>query len=217
MGEIWFVRHGQASYGSTNYDRLSPLGHQQAEWLGAHLSASGQAFDQVVCGSLRRHRETLDGIRKSLPTPGFTVDTRLNEMSYFALETAFLAETGDPHPTSPDEGARLFRKVIAAWVNGQVPAPPETFAAFRGRVLSALSEHARDGLRVLVVSSGGPKGILMQHVLNLGQNEMTETILSVYNASVSRFSVSGDRLSLLSFNDLAHLDRPDRRHAWTFI
>jgi broad specificity phosphatase PhoE len=30
MGQIYLVRHGQASFGSANYDQLSELGHEQA-------------------------------------------------------------------------------------------------------------------------------------------------------------------------------------------
>ena len=33
MSEIYFVRHGQASFGSEDYDRLSPLGVRQAQVL----------------------------------------------------------------------------------------------------------------------------------------------------------------------------------------
>ena len=30
MAQFYLVRHGQASFGTDNYDRLSELGHQQA-------------------------------------------------------------------------------------------------------------------------------------------------------------------------------------------
>ena len=29
MGILYLVRHGQASFGEADYDRLSPLGHRQ--------------------------------------------------------------------------------------------------------------------------------------------------------------------------------------------
>ena len=37
MGEIVLIRHGQANSHATteeDYDRLSPLGHDQARWVG---------------------------------------------------------------------------------------------------------------------------------------------------------------------------------------
>jgi len=41
MSEIYFVRHGQASFGSEDYDRLSPLGVRQAQvGLGERLAVA---------------------------------------------------------------------------------------------------------------------------------------------------------------------------------
>ena len=38
MIEIYFIRHGQASFGEPAYDRLSTVGERQVELLGKHLS-----------------------------------------------------------------------------------------------------------------------------------------------------------------------------------
>ena len=38
MSEIYFIRHGQASFGEENYDRLSDLGVKQAKYLARHLA-----------------------------------------------------------------------------------------------------------------------------------------------------------------------------------
>ncbi|HAD08992.1 MAG TPA: histidine phosphatase, partial [Porticoccaceae bacterium] len=59
MSEIYFVRHGQASLGAKNYDKLSDLGWQQARWLGEHFRDQDLNFDRIVVGDMRRHRETL--------------------------------------------------------------------------------------------------------------------------------------------------------------
>ena len=37
MKEIFFVRHGQASFGKENYDQLSELGVEQSKKLGEYL------------------------------------------------------------------------------------------------------------------------------------------------------------------------------------
>ena len=63
MGTITLVRHGQANSSAKteeDYDRLSPLGHQQAAWLGDWLAQGGEGFDLVLSGSLRRHIETAE-------------------------------------------------------------------------------------------------------------------------------------------------------------
>ena len=60
---IYLIRHGQASFGADDYDKLSPLGHQQSERLGQYLAQRserlGLTWEAVLTGSLRRHEETL--------------------------------------------------------------------------------------------------------------------------------------------------------------
>ena len=79
MAELLLVRHAQASFHAADYDCLSPLGEQQSRWLGEHFAARGITFDAVVTGTLRRHQQTLEGIRHglapeqlppALPVPG---------------------------------------------------------------------------------------------------------------------------------------------------
>lgn len=50
----------------------------------------------------------------------------------------------------------------------------------------------------------------MRHVLGFGSQQMTDVILSVYNASYSRFAVRAEGLRLLQFNMTPHLDHPER-------
>ena len=66
MGTLYLVRHGQASFGAADYDRLSALGHRQAVRLGEHWKERGMRFDAVITGTLRRHGQTWDGIAEGL-------------------------------------------------------------------------------------------------------------------------------------------------------
>ena len=54
MATLVLIRHGQASYGQADYDRLSPTGEQQARVLGPHLAALG--LDALFVGPLRRRQ-----------------------------------------------------------------------------------------------------------------------------------------------------------------
>jgi len=218
MGELVFVRHGQASYGTSDYDRLSPLGHQQAAWLGTHFAENNLTFDRILCGTLRRHRETLDNILAQCGAEKTGEDARLNEMSYHQMETAYGAMSGCEAPTEQGEAmAEHFRRVITAWEDGKIPQVAETYKQFRSRVLDALFEHARRNERVLIVSSGGPAGIAVSKVLNLDLHATTDMILHTHNSSYSRFLVAEDRLQLMQFNAIAHLERADRQHAHTYL
>ena len=66
MGTLYLVRHGQASFGEADYDRLSELGHKQSRRLGEYFAAKGITFDAVVTGTLRRHAETFNGIAQGM-------------------------------------------------------------------------------------------------------------------------------------------------------
>ncbi len=54
------IRHGQASFSSSNYDRLSGLGRTQSEILGEYLFRLGISFDAVYAGSLLRQTHTAE-------------------------------------------------------------------------------------------------------------------------------------------------------------
>ena len=62
MGNLYLVRHGQASFGADDYDQLSALGQRQAQRLGAYFQDKGLRFDAVLMGTLRRHAQTWEGI-----------------------------------------------------------------------------------------------------------------------------------------------------------
>src|SRR5262245_18598913 len=68
MGTLYLVRHGQASFGSDDYDRLSELGARQCERLGEYFRARDVHFDGVITGTLRRHVESFDALQRGLRT-----------------------------------------------------------------------------------------------------------------------------------------------------
>ncbi len=107
MAQITLVRHGQANSASTDehgYDKLSPLGHEQAAWLGDHMRETHQAFDSVYCGTLRRHVETAAGMDAQKYAPVVS-DARLNELAYFDLSSAYEVYSQRPIPTTNEEFA----------------------------------------------------------------------------------------------------------------
>jgi broad specificity phosphatase PhoE len=58
MAIIYLIRHGQASFGAEDYDRLSELGRRQSQVLGEYFRGAGVVFDAVYSGDLLRQRET---------------------------------------------------------------------------------------------------------------------------------------------------------------
>lgn len=222
MAELLLVRHGQASYGSRDYDRLSELGWRQSRWLGEYFAEHGTAFDRVVRGSLRRHAETLTGIGEGLGRAlEAEVDARLDEYDSFAL---LRAHTGKELAQHADRRAhfRLLREALYAWTDGTLgsaapAAAHERFDAFRSRVLDALGAiRARSARRVLVVSSGGPISTILGDVLGIPLRGIVDLNLQTRNTGITELQSGAARIHCVSFNAIPHLERPGRRGALTY-
>ncbi|WP_375279886.1 histidine phosphatase family protein [Pseudooctadecabacter sp.] len=206
MGELYLVRHGQANSGAKTeeeYDRLSDLGHRQAQLLGTWMRDHEAPFDQVLAGSMRRHRETAQGMGY---TPDIT-DPRLNEMEYFALARDMLTEHGVNPPSTPEDFAAHMPQTLAAWEQATIKGG-EPFATFEARIMAALSEAAKPGKRVLCVTSGGVISMVMRVALGLSTDQMAHMLLPIYNSSLHKFRIRPEGTFLTAFNAIPHLDPP---------
>jgi broad specificity phosphatase PhoE len=219
MAELVLVRHGQASFGADDYDKLSELGWQQSRWLGEYFAERGIAFDRVVRGSLRRHAETLAGIAEGMGRPlDSAEDARLDEYDAHALLNAHLKGESKPQGDDRREHFRILREAMYAWTDGTLAgAPHEPFAEFRGRVLAAL-DAARAGRakRVLVVSSGGPISTVLAEVLGMPLRGVVDLNLQTRNTGITELQAGASRIHCVSFNNVPHLDRPDRAGTLTY-
>lgn len=216
MAELILVRHGQAMRHATDeagYDRLSPLGVQQAEWLGAHFAQTNPHFDHVLTGTLRRQTATARAMGYAITAQ----DPRLDELSYFALARAIEAEHGIPAPTDATQFARYLPEVIAHWARGDLANVPESFEHFTTRITSLIDEVSHLPGRVLIVTSGGVIGMALRHALGFDIAGLSKVMLQVMNSSLHRLEHVHDMLMLATFNATPHLDTPERAHARTFI
>ena len=55
---IILARHGQAAWGTRDYDRLTETGTRQAQLLGRSFAAQGLAPTRLITGGMRRHEQT---------------------------------------------------------------------------------------------------------------------------------------------------------------
>lgn len=207
MGEIILVRHGQANSAADNeadYDKLSDLGHQQAKWLGEWMRTHEAPFDTVMSGTLRRQRETLDGIGY----PDAPRDARLNEIAYYDLTDEMETATGLKR-TSPDDFVTHFPLTLNAWRDGIIKGT-ESYDTFTSRVASLLAMAAQPGKRVLCVTSGGIIARAMAQLLDLDIPHMAKIALPIFNTSVHRIHVTPHGPMLTTFNAVPHLDHKDR-------
>lgn len=216
MAQITLVRHGQANNTAQDeqgYDALSDLGHRQAAWLGGYLEGSGERYDRVYSGTMRRHRETAAGM-------GFgevVEDPRLNEVAYFDLAQKMHDQFGIKQPVGREAFIEHLPLVFTAWRDGQIEGAQETFQAFEDRVGEVLHEIAAGQGRALVVTSGGliSMGIKVSMGLELGS--MARMALAIMNTSVHQLHPIGTALSLVQFNAVPHLADPSREFARTFV
>jgi broad specificity phosphatase PhoE len=226
MGTLYLVRHGQAAFGTDDYDRLTETGFAQARLLGAAFAERGIVFAATYTGTLRRHRETLEGIVAGLsdagaPAPGAPEQcASLDEYNPDALVEAFLGrklelegDARERHPERMRAHFRLLRDALVAWAEARTePVGMPSFAKFQAGALEVL-----DGARlrhpdanVLIVSSGGPISALVCATLEAPPRVAVELNLRVRNCSVTEFATNPKRQHLLAFNSVAHLERaPD--------
>ncbi len=217
MSHITLIRHGQANSGArdeASYDRLSPLGHQQSAWLGAHLRDRQQHHARLYTGTLRRHVETADAMETGL-TP--VRDARLNELEYLTLARAMENEHGVAFPTDSAGFTEHLPRLFQAWQNDEIAGAPERFRDFEARVGDALSEIAAGEGPALVITSGGLISMAMRQVLRLDIAAMAQMALAIYNTSQHQLFPIGGNLSPTMFNAIPHLEDPDRQHARTHV
>jgi broad specificity phosphatase PhoE len=221
MGTLYLVRHGQASFGSDNYDQLSDLGWRQSRRLGEHFRQLGRRFDLILTGTLQRHAQTLAGIQEGMGTAqASTAWPGLDEYDSEALIRA-IHPAPLPKPDTPElyrQHFRLLREGLQAWMNGATqPVGLPSYTAFRQGVVAALdhaqAHHDRD---ILLVSSGGPISTAVGHVLGTSADTTIELNFHIRNSAVSEFKITPKGHRLVSYNTLSHLDDPVHRDWVTF-
>lgn len=218
MSVLILARHGQASFLSDDYDKLSARGEEQARRLGAWLERSGVRPTAVHAGPRRRQRETarLALLALGAQTAIEPLDD-LDEHHAGELIAHHLPALAQASPSiaahaaafaatdTPTARARhaelLLRDAMALWVEGHpATAGVESFAAFRARAaraLDALTAGDGRGRTVLAFTSGGTIGAIVAAVLEVGDRHALELGFASENASCTEIAFSRGRRSLL--------------------
>ena len=223
MGTLYWVRHGQASFGADDYDQLSPLGHQQAVRLGQYLRPQLQSrpIEAVLMGSLKRHRQTWEGIAQGADLPHTPeVWPGLNEYDSHALIEAIHPEPL-AKPDTPElyrHHFRLLREALKAWMDGRSqPRGMPSYAEFVGGIEAAL-DHVRQNCsgNALIVSSGGPISTAVGRVLGTPAETTIELNLRIRNTALSELAFNPKRHMLVTYNTLPHLDSDEHKDWVTY-
>ncbi len=219
---ITLVRHGQASFGAANYDQLSPLGQQQAQWLGAHFCTQQAAFDAVYLGNLMRHQQTLAGIIQGGQFAWSGQENpNLNEFDFESVVSAYLQQYPEQRPSSSAAMSayyRVLKSAMQAWSQGQLDThSSETWPVFKQRVSAVIEDlRQRQYQHVLLVTSGGVIAMLIAEALGLDASGMIKLNMQIRNASLSQIKVTKNNSHLMLFNAIPHLEHPSRQQAITY-
>jgi len=231
VSELFLVRHAQASFHSADYDCLSALGQQQSRWLGDWFAMRGMVFNAFVTGSLKRHRQTLDGVLEGMGAANgqeAVVLPGLDEYDFRALVAAYAAAHGDDplvhawrdDPASKPAFYRVLKLAMQAWAEDELPGPlPESWDEFVARIEDAaaqLQQLAGAHRRILAVSSGGAMATLLGGRLQLDATRIVDLNMQIRNTSVSQFHLNRERFLLSSWNAVPHLEQPGREQAISY-
>lgn len=222
MSLLYVIRHGQASFGQGDYDRLSDLGRRQAQVLGAHLKEQGLNLDAAYCGTMQRQRHTAELVLDELPSPPALSELpQINEYDSEAIMGALLPALMEDEPRLADlfpkmrSDRRAFQELYEAtmlrWIGGSYDcAPAETWQSFHERlgqgIAQVRSENGR-GRTVALFTSGGPISGVMRLALGLEDEVALRLTWVIRNASVSSFFYNDQHLTLSQFNRTGHLER----------
>lgn len=211
MGNLYLVRHGQASFGAADYDNLSALGHRQSVRLGEYFAAKGLAFEAVYTGTLKRHAQTWAGMAQGAGWPDTaTLWPGLNEYDGEAVVKS-IHPTPLDKPDTPEKYRnhfRLLRDGLTQWMNGVLsPQGMPHYDDFVQGVTSALDQVRQHHTgNVLMVTSGGPISTAIGHLLGTTPETTIELNFRIRNSSVTELTYNPKRHMLVTYNTLPHLD-----------
>jgi len=221
MSKLYLIRHGQASFGSSNYDQLSDLGTQQSTWLGEYFKELAVSPTRIIRGDLQRHKQTANAIVDGLGC-NITQEENAdwNEFDFHMIGRSYLANHPDrmPEPGDVKGFFSILRKGLLAWSKNELSGDiPETWQQFETRVRSvlALATNQSSGETVFVVSSGGTISMTLQILMQFSPETTIDLNLQTRNTGLSEVFFNAERAYVSSFNTVPHLAAKARKKAIT--
>lgn len=230
MSLLTFIRHGQASFLEEEYDRLSPMGIEQARLLGVHLAGNGNRFDAVFAGPRVRQIHTAQIVAEvhhsaGVMFPDIVEIPELDEYSTQLFAPSHLPALIQEFPWIEDldrdyqravgyrAKVRAFQKVFESvmdlWLGGKIRTPGiEGWEAFRqriGRAIERMTAGEGRGRQVVAFTSGGPTAVAVQRALGVPHKETLQLSWLLKNSAINQFLFTKGRFSLSVFNATPHL------------
>lgn len=236
-----YIRHGQASYMSDNYDQLSDLGYEQGRILGRYLLGKNITFDKVYIGPLKRHQQTFDMVQEEYEKVGKEIKQveylqMLDEhrapqalkQSYDQLSARYpnVKEWLEKAKSNPDHAKRyhlkLFDFFMRKWATNdldiEIPSDIQDWQSFKTEVQKGIDHIVKNngkGLTIGAFTSGGTISAASAYALDMQDDErIIELNGIVKNTSITEYLFSNGKISLHNFNTIPHLVE---EHLITFV
>ncbi len=225
------IRHGQASFGAGDYDKLSETGVEQSRHLGEYFVRRNYLFDKVYTGAQERQKETLEEVARvfyefELDFPQSDVIENFNEYDARGIMTylfpklqetdgrlkEILKNASDLRLDS-STGRKTFQEIFEIVMNHYIEGTTEveeleSWKSFNERVVNGISkivETFGESKTVAVFTSGGPISVAVQYALALSPQKTLGLNWVVKNSSITEFKFKPGRFTLTGFNMLPHI------------
>lgn len=208
MTDILLIRHGETAWNSVRRLQghldipLNAIGTQQAKALAYALQ--NERLDAIISSDLQRAIQTAGEIAR-LQGLSTRIDPALRERCYGAFEGMLHTEV--PH---------VFPEAHAVWKSRDPDShfPPaadnpnnvgESIREFHTRCINAILHYAKqfEGKKIALVAHGGVLECAYRAAKQLPLNAPRE--VTIFNASINRFAVTDDAISLIEWGDIVHL------------
>ena len=229
MASIYLIRHGQASFGKTDYDQLSDKGMLQSQCLGKFWHST-PSLNKIFSGDLRRHQQTQDNFLQHYvgDKPSIIQHSGFNEFNHVDILTRYdeqwksfadMTARIKLHSKANKMFQHMFSQALQRWVSGQYDHQySESWGSFKKRCVAALHEvlertyttptnasHQEPDKAIGIFTSAGPISVLVQDILGLSDQNTLRITQQIRNTSVTKLLFIDGKLSIDYLNNYSHL------------
>lgn len=220
MSTIYIIRHGQASFGAQNYDQLSPLGYEQASFLGNHIQQLNLEIQDVVIGEMKRHAQTAEYSLSKIPFSNVPIiDGGWNEYDHMEILSRYRPEYADiefikneiiqlPDPMIAFQ--RIFEDSMMRWASGNYNSEyKESWEEMKERTsegLNKIKERLEPNKAILVYTSAGAISALLSKLLNLNVKEAFQLQWKIPNCSISSVKIEDNSIVVKALHESHFFD-----------
>jgi len=211
MINVYLVRHGQASAGTDNYDRLSPVGIRQAQLLGDFWKQQDFNIDAAFSGTLQRQQHTAELALASVSkAPKLITQEALNEYDHASID--HLYGNGLNSDLALDFTFNQYLDIMTRWRDaGERHSDKtmswQTFSMLGWNALQkTVASHEKQDANLVFFTSGGVIASIVMHTLELKFDFAMRSLWQTRNASITRLLFDEFGACVVNKNTIPHLE-----------